>query len=206
MSGGIDMPCHKIQMTVDGDTFYTLEDILPETNKELKILYIAKVPAPISVEAGHYFQGRQGAAFWNKLKNYNILNIPNGDKEDDHLLEHDYGIMDIVKKPRQFGNEPTEYEYLKGMDKIIAAIQKYKPKILIFVYKGVLDKILRLRFNIHKSSVYGFNDNLNSNFYGSRVYVFPMPGTHINAVEIHRSMLELKEYIMRLGNILYPNC
>ena len=62
---------HKIKIEVNGKEVETLSDILPD-NKNLDILFIAKTPSPVSVDAGHYFQGTQGIMFWNKLANYNI--------------------------------------------------------------------------------------------------------------------------------------
>lgn len=44
----------------------------------VKMLIIAKTPAPVSVEAGHYFQGRQGKMFWGKLREYRLLTVPHG--------------------------------------------------------------------------------------------------------------------------------
>lgn len=191
------MPNYKIEIATGNETFITLQDILPETNKKLKILFVAKVPAPISVDDGHYFQGKQGKTFWNLLKSYGIINVPAGDKADEHLIEHGYGIIDIVKKPKQYSDEPTKCEYLMGMNRIIATIEKHRPEVIVFVYKGVLDKIMKYKFGFKDRSTYGFNDDLNDLFSGSRVFVFPMPGTPCTKEKINTSMLELENYIMK---------
>ena len=60
------MSDHKIKIIVDNVEYDTLEDILPK-KPGLEILFIAKTPAPVSVSAGHYFQGKHGRMFWNKL-------------------------------------------------------------------------------------------------------------------------------------------
>jgi hypothetical protein len=59
---------HNTNISINGKLVKTLADILPQTSG-LEMLFIAKTPAPVSVEAGHYFQGRQGKMFWNKLAN-----------------------------------------------------------------------------------------------------------------------------------------
>ncbi|MEY8000947.1 hypothetical protein AB8U03_12220 [Clostridium sp. Mt-5] len=63
------MTDYRIQIQVDGETIETLQDILPQ-GSELNILFVGKVPTPFSVKEGHYFQGRQGKMFWNKLQKY----------------------------------------------------------------------------------------------------------------------------------------
>lgn len=49
----------KTTIIIDEKSHNTLADILPDEG-HLKILFIAKTPAPVSVNIGHYFQGRQG--------------------------------------------------------------------------------------------------------------------------------------------------
>jgi len=108
---------HKIKISVDGKSHDTLADILPDEG-QLEILFIAKTPATVSVNAGHYFQGRQGRIFWNKLADHNILKVPYGKFEDDYLLTNNYGLTDIVKVPRDYGNEPSDEEYRNGLHRI----------------------------------------------------------------------------------------
>ncbi len=87
--------------------------------------------------------------FWNKLKDYKIINVPFGEFEDEYLLEHRYGITDIVKKPRGYGNEPSDEEYKAGLNNILNLIKLHRPKVIVFVYKKVLDQILKFGFNIN---------------------------------------------------------
>lgn len=185
---------HKIKIIVDGKRIYTLEDILPP-KPGLKILFIAKTPALCSVEKGHYFQGKQGTSFWNKLTEYGLLSVPTGEFHDDYLLQHKYGITDIVKVPRNYGNEPSDEEYHEGMQKILELIKIHKPKVVVFVYKGVIDKILKFNFNISEKSDYGFNDNLDHFFEGARVFVFPMPGTPCKSERAKMLMSKLKSIL-----------
>lgn len=187
------MSDNKIKLIIENKEFDTLSDILPE-NSSLEILFIAKTPAPISVSAGHYFQGKQGIMFWNKLAKYKILNVNYGEFEDDNLLENGYGITDIIKVPRSYGNEPSNEEYRAGLKRILDLIKLHKPKVIFFVYKKVLDKILKLSFNIKKKSIYGFNPKLKNKF-GSYVFVFPMPGTPCSSELAHQSMSELEKIL-----------
>ena len=63
---------NSITILVEGREVRTLRDILP-ASPGLHVLFVAKTPAPASVEEGHYFQGKQGRMFWNRLKNYDLL-------------------------------------------------------------------------------------------------------------------------------------
>jgi len=187
------MANYKIEVKVNGKIFNTLSDILP-IEGELDILFIAKTPTPISVEAGHYFQGKQGTMLWNKLSEYDILRVPIDKYPDECLLLNNYGITDIVKVPRDYGNEPSDEEYKVGLERILQIINKYKPKVIVFVYKKVLDNIVRLNFGIREKSIYGFNLKLEK-YFDSKVFVFPMPGTPCKKDEAKKSMMELKQLI-----------
>lgn len=67
---------YQVKYFQEGVYYLTLDDILPENDIPLKILFIAKTPACESVCAGHYFQGHHGKLFWNILKKYKILICP----------------------------------------------------------------------------------------------------------------------------------
>lgn len=185
---------YQTTIEVEGRSVKTLSDILPLTGP-MKMLIVAKTPAPISVEVGHYFQGRQGTMLWNKLKEYSLLSVPHGKYEDEVLLDHNYGITDIVKVPRSFGNEPSDAEYKAGLERILGLISKLEPTVLFFVYKRVLDQILLLGHGRVQRASYGFNPNLEA-WFGCQVFVFPMPGTPATTEESVRGMTALKRVLL----------
>jgi hypothetical protein len=164
---------NQVIINVEGQEIVTLRDILP-VKLGLRVLFVAKTPAPYSVEVGHYFQGRQGTMFWSILKRHGLL-TPTTEFEDDSLLGHGYGLTDIVKTPHAFGVEPSDQEYMDGTAKILKVIRTHCPKVVVFIYKKPLDKIIRLHFNIEEKSVYGLNHALEAHF-GARVFAFPLPG------------------------------
>lgn len=171
----------------------TLADILPAEGP-ISMLMIGKVPASISVEAGHYFQGRQGRMFWKRLSAYGLLRASPTAFEDDALLAHGYGLTDIVKVPRSYGNEPSDEEYREGLGRILGLVSRLEPQVLLFVYKRVLDQILRLSFDRRDKAAYGFNEDLEELF-GARVFVFPMPGTPCTAAQAVTAMTELAAFV-----------
>lgn len=187
---------HRTKIIVNGGEVETLEDILPE-NPGLKVLFVAKTPTLKSVKAGHYFQGSQGRTFWNLLSRYNILKVAQGEFEDDHLLENGYGVTDIAKVPRNYGKEPSKHEYVRGIEPILNLINIHKPKVVVFVYKMGLDKVLKKVFRISKKSVYGFNPEL-ENIFNCKVFVFPMPGRRgCKSETIEKAMMELQSLLVK---------
>lgn len=128
------MPNHRVKINVNGREVETLEDILP-SKPGLRVLFVAKTPAPVSVQASHYFQGTRGTMFWNMLSDYGILKVRYGEYQDDHLLSNGYGLTDTVKIPRSFGNELLDDEYRDGLQRILDLIRTHNPKVVIFVYK-----------------------------------------------------------------------
>lgn len=182
----------------DGENgYWTLRDILPDDDARLDVLIVGKVPAPKSVAAGHYFQGNQGRFFWCKLVEYGILDMYGHSYEDDALLDNNIGITDVVKEPKEFGDEPTAREYSEGYSRINDLVGRYKPKVLIFVYKKVFDKLLPATVK----SVYGFNPEYSGQFGGAKVFVFPMMGTPCTAERQRLVMEELQQEIQNIRNL-----
>lgn len=186
---------YKISFTENGVVYDTLLGIFPPMGVSLKIFFVGKTPIKKSVEKGHYFQGRQGTAFWNKLKKYDILKVKQGTYEDENLVDQKYGITDIVKKQHEPRDEPKPEEYIEGLTYITNKIKIYNPEVIVFVYMNVLTNILLHQFEISEKVNYGFNPQYDYLF-DSRVFVFPMPGTRCTRANANVSLLELKKTII----------
>ena len=126
--------------------------------------------------------------FWNRLRECGLL-IPTTEFEDDSLLDHGYGLTDLVKVPRGYGDEPSDAEYREGLHRILDLVRLHRPKVVVFVYKKVLDQILRFGFGISARSSYGFNPSVETQF-GARVFAFPLPGTPCNTAQAIAAMKE----------------
>ena len=180
---------HLTEIEVGGELVPTLADILPEPG-ELRALFLGKTPSPASVAAGHYFEGRMGRGLWKRLGDAGILKAPAGGYADDALLRAGFGVTDICKAPRPFGVEPGRGEYEAGWRRVAGIVQRARPRILVFVYKGALDKVLRYAYGWEHHSAYGFNDDLSRTF-GRRVFAVPLPGVSCEAREARRHMTDL---------------
>ena len=183
---------YQSTITLDGNTYETLEDILPQTGT-LKILFIGKTPSLKSVIKGHYFQGTRGKSFWKKLHDYGILKYPIGEYADDYLLQNGYGVTHISKIPREY-KTMTEVEYRKGFKRLMDKIDTYHPKLLIFTYKNTLDSLLSSILNHKVQTRYGFNPEYDEVLHAA-VFVFPMPGTICTKAEADVCMADLVQFL-----------
>jgi TDG/mug DNA glycosylase family protein len=180
---------HRIEMELDGQTVVTLADILPARGP-LRVLFIGKTPSPASVDAGHYYQGRMGKGLWKRLDEIGLLQAASGEYPDDLLLANGFGMTDLCKLPRPFGEGPSQAEYTEGWERVNGVIASTRPRILAFVYKGALDKVLQYSFGWDHKSGYGFNDDLMRTF-GRRVFAFPLPGVACTLRESKRHLGDL---------------
>lgn len=180
---------HLTEIDAGGRLVPTLADILPERG-QLRALFVGKTPSPASVADGHYFTGKMGRGLWKRLDDAGILNAPPGGFGDDELLPAGFGVTDICKVPRAYGDEPVRSEYEAGWERVAGIVALLRPRILVFVYKGSLDKVLQYSFGWEHKSCYGFNDDLARTF-GRRVFAVPLPGVSCTAREATRHMTDL---------------
>jgi len=153
----------------------TLPNIVPRGRGELVMLIVGKTPACVSVKEGHYFRGTHGKRFWKLLGAHTAFKRGAAAFEDESLLQYGFGITDIVKKPREFGKEPTKEEYCEGIKGVQNLILTYKPAILLFVYKRSLDKWMRWQFGHSAKATYGFDRPAEREF-NRAVFAAPLPG------------------------------
>lgn len=181
------------RIRVGGRSVLTLADIVPSSGPT-RMLIVGKTPSPVSVAAGHYYQGRHGRFLWSTLTAWGLLAVPDGRHEDEVLVEHGHGITDVVKVPRQPGTEPSPDEYAAGWADLKLELERLRPSVTLWTYKGALDKVLRLGIGKAIATDYGFNPRLVPIF-GCRVFVFGMPGTPCTSEQLDRSMAALRRFL-----------
>jgi TDG/mug DNA glycosylase family protein len=123
---------HRITMTLDGRPTETLEDLPPLRNR---LLFVGLNPSPVSVEAGHYHQGRLGRMFWTRLIRAHIL--PAGaaiEAADDALLAVGHGITDLLKHPTPRDNA-SDAQLTAGVGPLWQKVAIWRPAAIVFIYK-----------------------------------------------------------------------
>jgi TDG/mug DNA glycosylase family protein len=114
-----------------GQQVETLEDLL---RAGLQAVCVGINPSPVSVSAGHYYQGRAGQRFFDRLRFAGVL--PDGDGyEDDLAFSRDIGFTDIIKRPTASAKELQSAEFDYGRELLSAKLDEYRPRLAIFTFK-----------------------------------------------------------------------
>lgn len=125
---------HRVTIVVDGRSVETLADLPPLRDR---LLFVGLNPSPVSVEPGHYHQGRLGRTFWRRLMTAGV--IPSGtpiETADDALMAAGHGITDLIKFPTA-RDGATDAELTAGVGPLWQKIAIWRPAAVVFVYKRV---------------------------------------------------------------------
>ena len=123
---------HRTTIEIDGQPVETLADLPPERDR---LLFVGLNPSPVSVAAGHYFQGRLGRAFWARLIQATIL--PAGTEiatADDALVAAGHGITDLRKSPSP-RDDATDRQLREGVGPLWQKVAIWRPAAVVFVWK-----------------------------------------------------------------------
>ncbi len=91
-----------------GEQVETLADLL---RPGLRAVVIGINPSPVSVAAGHYYQGQLGQRFYRRLHEAGVIDLSAAGFEDDLAFATGIGFTDVVKRPtsRADGLDPASY-------------------------------------------------------------------------------------------------
>jgi double-stranded uracil-DNA glycosylase len=104
--------------------------------KELSILFVGYNPSLRSGLVGHHYANPRNR-FWLILYQSGLTPRLYKSEEDYKLLELGYGLTNIVERPTKTAAEITKEEYERGKQILRKKIEKYMPRIVCFVGKGV---------------------------------------------------------------------
>jgi TDG/mug DNA glycosylase family protein len=160
-----------------GSEVQTLADLL---SPGLRAVCVGINPSPVSVAAGHYYQGRIGQRFFSRLTQAGIL--PRGDGfEDDRAFAAGIGFTDIVKRPTARAHDVTVAEFTHGRHLLVTKLEATAPNLVIFTFK--------------KSAQVLFGDFFGNGFVDvpslAGAEVFVMPGPYEAAVTVAETMRHL---------------
>ena len=129
---------HVTTIEVDGKAVETLADLPPLRDR---LLFVGLNPSPVSVEAGHYHQGRLGRAFWGRLIQATILPGDTAiDTADDALVAAGHGITDIHKVPSP-RDEASDAVLRAGVGPLWTKVALWRPAAVVFVYKRAAEAV-----------------------------------------------------------------
>lgn len=123
---------HRTTVIIAGRSIETLEDLPPLRDR---LLFVGLNPSPVSVAAGHYYQGRLGRAFWRRLMSVALLPPETPiEAADDALVAAGHGMTDLLKIPTP-RDEATDPELTAGVGPLWQKIAIWRPAAIVFVYK-----------------------------------------------------------------------
>lgn len=146
-----------------GTAVETLADLFPAGPRAV---CVGVNPAPVSVRAGHYYQGPLGKRFLRRLRQVGLLGETSPQFEDDALYGAGIGFTDLVKRPTAHAAEVTIAERRHGVRVLTSKLDLVHAPALIFPFKEAAVAILGR-----------FDDNgwLRVGFAGARLFVMPGP-------------------------------
>ncbi len=116
----------------------TLADLPPLPGR---LLFVGLNPSLVSVDAGHYHQGRLGRSVWTRLVAAGIL-PPGTDpaEADDALVAAGHGITDLRKtvSPR---DDASDAELRAGVGPLWQKVALWRPGAVVFVYKRAAEAV-----------------------------------------------------------------
>ena len=115
-----------------GETVETLEDLL---RPGLRAVVIGINPSCVSVEAGHYYQGRLGQLLFRRLTAVGLFDGAPRGEEDDVLFAQGVGFTDIVKRPSPRAGALTSRDLAHGREELARKLVSLDVPLLIFTYK-----------------------------------------------------------------------
>jgi double-stranded uracil-DNA glycosylase len=178
----MDEPHHRVVEEWMGQQVETLEDLL---QPGLRAVCIGINPAPRSVRAGHYYQGRQGQKLFSRLHQAGVVPPGRAGWQDDEAFAAGVGFTDIVKRPTERASQVRPDEYEHGRKLLNAKLEQYRPRLAIFTFKETAKKLFG------SFSGNGFVSGLQL----AHSDVFVMPGPYESASAASKTLSELAAYL-----------
>lgn len=162
---------HQTVLDWMGHEVLTLADLMPDAPR---VVVIGINPAPTSVAAGHYYQGRLGQMFFARLRKVGVLPEAPGAWEDDAAVAAGFGFTDIVKRPTSNATEVRAEEYAFGLPRLLDRLEEAAPPLTLFTFKRSAEAVLGL---------FSGCGPLDQRLAGSQVFVMPGPYAAREATE-----------------------
>lgn len=116
----------------------TLSDVPPGRGG---IVIVGINPSPVSVRAGHYYQGALGKRVWSRLASIGAL-PPGASWEDERWRAAGNGLTDVVKRPTGSAKEVLEVELAEGGASLMEKLGDWQPGLILFPFMAAAEVVL----------------------------------------------------------------
>lgn len=140
-------------------------------------------PSPISVDAGHYYQGPIGRRFWQRLCQAGVIEAAGTGREDAAAFISGVGFTDIVKRPTPRASEIPAAEFTYGREQLSEKLRSYRPAFLVFTFKKAATALL--------GPFEGHGHRPELDFAG--IPIFVMPGPYERSDRVTSALSQLRE-------------
>ena len=101
----------------------------------LEVLFVGINPGLYSAATGHHF-ARPGNRFWPALHRAGFSPRLLQPSEQHELLEHGYGITNLVNRGTATADELTPEEFVAGRARLAGKVRRFRPRIVAFLGVG----------------------------------------------------------------------
>jgi double-stranded uracil-DNA glycosylase len=157
----------------------------------LDVLFCGINPSLISAERGHHF-ARPGNRFWKALHGSGFTPRLLSPDEDASVVEHGFGITNVVDRPTRGAAELSAVEMREGMRALAGLVERYQPQVVAVV--GLT--AWRTGFDRPDAGLGLQPDTIG----GRPAWVLPNPSglnAHYQLPELTRLFAELRDWIGR---------
>jgi TDG/mug DNA glycosylase family protein len=117
----------------------TLADVPPAQGG---IVLVGINPSPVSVAAGHYYQGTLGKRLWSRLEAIGLLGDAGAPWEDERWRAAGNGLTDVVKRPTPSAKLVTGDEMALGGELLRAKLTTWRPGLIVFPFLASAEAVL----------------------------------------------------------------
>lgn len=183
MSDATAQRLHGHQVIIDwmGQPVLTLADLWPDSPKAV---VVGVNPAPASVTAGHYYQGKNGRTAMARLRAAGVVPVADG-FDDDAALAAGIAFTDIVKRPTTNAKALTRSELEHGRALLLTELRRRDVPLIVCVFKPAAEAILGV---VGPPGMQAVRTETGS-------AVFRMPGPYDPLAKVATSMQELVDFL-----------
>jgi len=123
-----------------GTEYLTLRAVLPDSPRAV---IVGLNPSPVSVESGHYYQGRVGQRQLRRLASAGLFALPDGARTfEDAAVASGVGFTDIVKRPTVGEKDLVAGELEHGRGILREKLEALGVPLVVCVFRHPVEALL----------------------------------------------------------------